>query len=181
MSAQPEQISAQPEMNEKMLARMQKGAEPLLEPGETIRYGVMNMTMPMWVYAPFVGILILPYVLQKSSMTVVTDRNVYVLKWMGMGTKASKVLLKAPLGSVESHVDGNAFPGRYLLIGDQKIWLHWRRRVQDVAHAIAAAASGRGPAPSEQPAITEPPPTTEPPTDPAAARGEEGDLQQPSA
>ena len=125
-----------------MLTRMQNAAEPLLEPGETVQYGVANLTMPAWIYAAFLGILILPYVLQKSSIAVVTERHVYVLRWIGFGRKASKVLLKAPLGSVEAHIGGSAFPGRYLMIADQKIWPALGSNVQATARAIAAAASG---------------------------------------
>jgi hypothetical protein len=129
-------------MNEKLRARMQKGAEPLMEPDETVLYGVNNLTMPMWIYGAFVGILLLPYMIQKASMVVVTDRNVYVFKTNGFGFKARRVLLKAPLGSLEATVEGNAFPGRALVIGDQKIWLHFRRTFQDRARAIADAANG---------------------------------------
>jgi hypothetical protein len=75
-------------------------------------------------------------------MVVVTERNVYVLKTNGFSFKASKVLFKAPLGSVEATVGGSAFPGRYLLVGDQKVWLHFNRKIQNRARAIAAAASG---------------------------------------
>jgi hypothetical protein len=135
-------MDEQPQMNQRLLARLQKAAAPLLEPGETVQYGVTNLTMPAWVYAAFVGIAVLPYVLQKSSMAVVTERNVYVLKWIGFGKPAKTVLLKAPLGSVESRVDGSAFPGRYLMIGDQKIWIAGGGKVQATARAIAAAASG---------------------------------------
>ena len=76
-----------------------------------------------------------------NAMALVTERNVYVLKWSGFGKKASKVLLKAELGSVEARVDGSAFPGRYLLIGDQKLWLALAGKIQANARAIAAAAS----------------------------------------
>jgi hypothetical protein len=36
-----------------------------------------------------------------------------------------------------------AFPGRYLLIGDQKLWLAANRKVHARARAILAAASGQ--------------------------------------
>jgi hypothetical protein len=128
-------------MNERLLARLQKAAEPLLEPGETVQYGVTNLTLPAWLYVAFAGIAVLPYVLQKSSVAVVTERNVYVLRWIGFGRPASKVLLKAPLGSVQARVGGSAFPGRYLMIGDQKLWIALARSVQATARALAAAAS----------------------------------------
>jgi hypothetical protein len=148
-------MNAQPQMNEKVRARMQKGAAPLMEPDETVIYGVSNLTMPMWVYGAFVGIALLPYVIQKASMAVVTERNVYVFKTSGFGFKARRVLLKAPLGSIQASVDGKAFPGRCLVIGDQKVWLHFRRTFQERARAIAAAASSGTPAikpPDETPA-----------------------------
>lgn len=134
-------MDGQPQMNERLRARMQRAAEPLMEPGESVQYGVMNLTIPAWLYMAFAGLLVLPYVLQHSSMALVTERNVYVLKWSGFGKKASKVLLKAELGSVEARVDGSAFPGRYLLIGDQKLWLALAGKIQANARAIAAAAS----------------------------------------
>jgi hypothetical protein len=146
----------QPKMNQKVLARLQKAAAPLLEPDETVQYGVTNLTMPAWVYAAFVGIAILPYVIQKSSMAVVTERNVYVLKWIGFGRPAKTVLFKAPLGSVEARVDGSAFPGRYLMIGDQKIWIALGGNIQATARAIAAAASGGTPSKTQDTAEATP-------------------------
>jgi len=135
-------MTEQPQMNEKLRARMQKGAEALMEPGEQVVYGVTNLTMPVWIYAAFVGLLVLPYVIQKSSMAVVTDRNVYVFKTGGLGFKARRVLLKTPLGSADAEIAGGAFPGRYLRIGDQKIYLAANRRIHERARAIAAVASG---------------------------------------
>lgn len=128
---------ALPEMNERMRARMQSGAQSFMEPGETVKYGVANMTMPVWVYFPFAGILLAPYVIQKSSFAVVTDRNVYVFKSTGIGFKPRRVLFKAPLGSATASVEGSAFPGRHLLIADQKLWLAFARRFQLVAAAMA--------------------------------------------
>lgn len=69
-------MDEQPQMNPKVLARIQNAAEPLLEPDETVLYGVTNLTLPAWLYLGLVGILVLPYVLQKSSVAVVTERNV---------------------------------------------------------------------------------------------------------
>jgi|GEM_PF-4969296 len=139
-------MSAQPQMSEKLRARMQKGAQPLLEPGETVLYGVPNLTMPMWVYGAFIGLLILPYVIQKASVALVTDRNVYVIKTNGFGFKGTRVLFKAPVGSMQVSIQGSAFPGRYLQLGDQKIWLHFNRKIQARARAIAEIASTGAPA-----------------------------------
>src|SRR5947209_13847483 len=98
--ATPENASIPPaEMSEKMRARMQKGAAPLMEPDETVIYGVFNLTMPAALYMAFAGIALLPYVIQKNSMAVVTQKNVYVFK-IRVGTKAHRILLKQPLGSV---------------------------------------------------------------------------------
>jgi hypothetical protein len=99
------------------------------------------MAVPAWIYLGFGGILLLPYVLQKASTAILTDRNIYVFK-TGFGFTAKRVLLKAPLGSVETRFGGGAFPGRYLVIGDQKIWLAVNRKIHERAQAMAAAASG---------------------------------------
>jgi hypothetical protein len=164
MTAQPQMSEKQPQMSEKLRARMQKGAESLMEPDETVLYGVNNLTMPMWVYGAFIGIALLPYVIMKASIAVVTERNVYVFKTNGFGFKARRVLLKAPLGSIEATVEGNAFPGRALVIGDQKLWLHFRRTFQERARAIAdAASSGTSavtPAAAAAPATAAEPATT---------------------
>jgi hypothetical protein len=135
-------MSDQPPMNEKLRARMQRGAEPLLEEGETVQYGVVNLTIPAFAYMAFMGLALLPYVIQKSSMAVVTERNVYVLKTNGFSLKARAALLKAPLGSVTASVGGGGFPGRNLVVGDQKLWLAINRKIHGRARAIAAAASG---------------------------------------
>jgi hypothetical protein len=149
-------MATAPQMNERLRARIQKGAEPLMEPGETVIYAVWNMTMPVWVYMAFVGIAVLPYVIQKSSIAVVTERNVYVFK-TGITVKAKRILFQAPLGSAQAAIEGNAFPGRYLLIGDQKLWLHFRRVFQERAAAIAAAASnGPDALPSTVPELSGP-------------------------
>lgn len=136
-------MNAPPEMNRGTLKRMQKAAAPLLEPDETVLYGSINLTMPAWLSLVLLGEHVSwPHAFQNRSIAVVTERNVYVLRWSGLG-KASEVLLKAPLGSVESHVGGRAFPGRYLMIGDQKIWLDSGRKLQAVARAVASAASSQ--------------------------------------
>jgi hypothetical protein len=128
-------------MNEKLRAKMQKGAAPLMEPDETVVCGVTNLTMPWAVYLAGGGVLGLPYVLSHTSMAVVTERNVYVFK-TGMTFNAKRVLLKAPLGSVQAEFAGNGFPGRHLTIGEQKLWMAVNTKIHDRAGAIAAAASG---------------------------------------
>jgi hypothetical protein len=130
----------QVQMSERLRARMQKAAAPLMEPGETVVYGVVNLTLPVWAFAAFVGLLILPYSITKSSMAVVTDRNVYVIK-TGLTGKGRKVLLKAPLGSMPASLGGTMCPGRYLMVGDQRLWLALNRKIRTHAEAIADAAS----------------------------------------
>jgi hypothetical protein len=129
------------EMNEKLREKMQKGAASLMEPDETIAYGVSNLTMPVAVYLLGGGVIGLPYVLSHTSMAVVTDRNVYVFR-TGITFNAKRVMLKAPLGSVQAEFGGNGLPGRYLTIGDQKLWLAVNAKIHERAQAIAAAASG---------------------------------------
>jgi hypothetical protein len=131
------------DIHEKLRARMQKGAAEFLEPDETVACGVTNLGLPAWLYGAFVGLLILPYVIHKACFAVITDRHVFVLKTNGLSFKATRVLLKAPLGSIEASFGGGAFPGRYLLIGDQKVWLAVNRKVHARARVIAAAASGQ--------------------------------------
>ena len=109
-------MNPQPEMNEKLRARMQTGAAAVLEPDETVVCGVTNLGLPAWLYGAFVGLLLLPYVIQKACFAVITDRHVFVLKTNGFSFKATRVLLKAPLGSLEASFAGGAFPGRYLLV-----------------------------------------------------------------
>ena len=130
----------QVQMSERLRARMQKAAAPLMEPGETVVYGVVNLTLPVWAFAAFVGLLILPYSITKSSMAVVTERNVYVIK-TGLTGKGRKVLLKAPLGSMPASLGGSMCPGRYLMVGDQRLWLALNRKLRAHAEAIADAAS----------------------------------------
>jgi hypothetical protein len=140
-------MATQPQMNPRLQARLQGKAQPFLEPDEHVIHGANNMTMPAWIYAFFVGILLLPYVIQKNSMVVMTERNVYVIK-LGL-TNAKEVLFKAPLGSYRAQIGGSAFPGRYLLVADQKIWLPANSRIQASAHAIVAAAGNGAPSGAE--------------------------------
>ena len=46
---------AQPELNEKPRARMQKGAAEFLEPDETVVCGGSNLGLPAWLYGAFPG------------------------------------------------------------------------------------------------------------------------------
>src|SRR5262249_12141290 len=134
-------------MNEKLRAKMQNGAASLMEPDESVVYGVTNLTMPVAVYLAGGGVIGLPYVLSHLSMAVVTERNVYVFK-TGMTFNAKRVLLKAPLGSVQAQFAGNGLPGRSLTIGEQKLWLAVNAKIHERARAIAAAASGAADAPT---------------------------------
>ena len=47
MSAIPE---SRPDKNEKLRARMQRGAAQFLEPGETVACGVSNLAAPAWLH-----------------------------------------------------------------------------------------------------------------------------------
>ena len=135
-------MGAEISMNEKLRTRMQTGAAPLMEPDETVIYGVSSMTMPAWAYVATAGLLALPYVVTHAQMAVMTEHNVYVFKNSGVSLKASRVLVKAPNGSTDAHVGGSGFPGRYLQIADQKIWLPFNSGILRRANAIAEAASG---------------------------------------
>jgi hypothetical protein len=143
------------EMNPKLRDRMQKGAAPLMEADETVVCGVSNLTMPVAVYLAGGGVLGLPYVLSHTSMAVVTERNVYVFK-TGMTVNAKRLLLKAPLGSVQAQFAGNGSPGRHLTIGEHKLWLAVNAKIHDLARTIAARASGAVEAPTPS-AATSPP------------------------
>jgi hypothetical protein len=104
--------------------------------------------LPAWIYLLTISIVgalfILPYAIQKASLAVVTQRNVYVFKTNWLGT-AKRVLLKAPLGSVEASFGGSAFPGRFLTIGEHKVWLAFAGSIHRRAQVMAQAASS-GPA-----------------------------------
>jgi hypothetical protein len=128
-------------MKEKQRARMQKGAAPLLEPGEHVVNGAVNMTMPVYAYMMCAGILALPWIIARSSMAVQTDRNIYVFKTNGMSLKATRVLYKAPLGQAGAQVTGGAMT-RCLHVGDQKVYLALNGRIAATAQAMADADGG---------------------------------------
>ena len=138
----------QPLMNERLRSAFQKKAAPLLEPDEQVIMAIPNLTLPAWIYLlsiTIVGALfILPYAIQKASLAVVTQTNVYVFRTTVLGA-AKRVLLKSPLGSVEASYGGGAFPGRFLMIGEHKLWLAFASTVQRRAQLMAQAASS-GPA-----------------------------------
>lgn len=135
-------------------ARWQEGRESYLEPDETVIYVIAGVVLPFWVAMPTVLLgpvgLVLTARWQRRSTAVVTDRNVYVFEGIRSRDPLG-VRFKAPLGTCEAKIGGSAFPGRYLVIGDQKLWLNQRRKVMDAAAAIVAAAT-QGPA-AIQPAI----------------------------
>ena len=136
--------ATEPLISDKLRTAFEKRVGELLEPEENLVYAIPNLTMPVWVYLLSVTIIgalaILPYAIQKASTAVVTQSHVYVFKtsWLG---RAKRPLIKAPLGTVESSVGGSAFPGRYLLIGDEKIWLPFPSRIRRRAEAMSEAAS----------------------------------------
>jgi hypothetical protein len=142
-------MSGPPDMNEKLRTRIQNGVAPMMEPDETVLYAVPNQGIPVFVFllAAIFGVLpllaLLPYLIQKSSVAVLTDRNVYVFKTNGFGFKARNVLLKAPRGGIDAQYAGSAFPGRYLMVGDQKLWLALNKKIHARARAIAESASGQ--------------------------------------
>jgi hypothetical protein len=91
-------------------------------------------------------LVLLPWQFQKSKYAILTDRNVYVIKNSGLTLKARRVLLKAPRGTITAEVAGSGVPGRYLQLGDQKLWIHFASFIRRRAEAIAAGASGAPPA-----------------------------------
>jgi hypothetical protein len=108
----------------------------VLEPDEKVVNVMNNLTVPAWIFLLFGGgLLLAPYQLQKSSLAVLTDKHIYVLKGV------RKVVLKAPLGELQCTIEGKAFPGRCLVIGDQKLWLPIHKTFRERGYAIAAAAS----------------------------------------
>ena len=134
-------------MGEKARAGVLKRTSHLLEPGESVICSVPNRGVPRWARLLGGGVLTLPYSVQKTSVALITERNVYVLKLPF--TKATKVLLKAPLGTVDASVQRGGFGGLRLVLGDQKIFL-FGPKFEARARAIADAASGRTEQSSEE-------------------------------
>ena len=135
-------------ISEKLRAAFQKRVGDMLEPEESVVYAVPNLTMPVWIYMLSITIIgalaIVPYAIQKASTSVVTQRHIYVFKtnWLG---RAKRVQLKAQLGTVDSSLGGSAFPGRYLSVADEKIWLPFPSRIRRRAEVMSEAAA-KGPA-----------------------------------
>jgi hypothetical protein len=128
-------------MSENALARDQKNVGHLLESDETVVCSVGNAGIPRLARILGGNLLLLPYALQKASVAVITERNVYVLKLRG--TKATEVLLKAPLGTVDARFEQGGL-GPHLVIGDQKLWMFSGAKTAARAKAIAEAASSAG-------------------------------------
>jgi hypothetical protein len=68
----------------------------------------------------------------------VTDRNVYVARRRRGGRMS--VLFKGPLGATPVEPRKRKFVGRYLAIGDQRIWMLAQ---PDTIEAALAIANGR--------------------------------------
>lgn len=126
-------------MSEAALARDQKNVGHLLEPGETVRCSVGNAGIPRLARLLGGNILLLPYAIQRASVALITERNVYVLKLRG--TKATSVLFRAPLGTAEARFETGGL-GPRLVIGDQKLWMFSGAKTAARAEAVAEAASG---------------------------------------
>ena len=136
--------------------RWREGRDSYLEPDEAVIYVIAGVVLPFWFavfvvpFGPFGLLLTARW--QTRSTAVATDRNVYVFEGI-RSRDPFGVRFKAPLGTCEASMGGSGFPGRYLLIGDQKIWLNNRRKIMDAAAAIVAAAT-EGPG-AIQPAIAQ--------------------------
>ena len=133
-------------MSETALARDQKNVGHLLEPDETVRCSVGNAGVPRLARLLGGSLLLFPYAIQKASVALVTERNVYVLKLRGV--KASRILFKAPLGTTAARFETSAL-GPRLVIGEQKLWMFSGARTAARATAIAEVASGDGKGVSE--------------------------------
>jgi hypothetical protein len=131
-------------MNEKYRAKMQDGAQELLEPGETVQLGLVGLAWPELPMILALGILPFLYAAatQKNPLVLLTDRHIYVMRprrWSG--TRSDSILAKHQLNSVDVRVEG-----RKLLIGDRKIHFVWGAPTKERARAIAAGASQSPPA-----------------------------------
>jgi hypothetical protein len=134
-------------MSEKARATVLKSTGHLLEPGESVICSVPNRGVPRWARLLGGGVLTFPYSIQKTSVALITERNVYVLKLPF--TRATKILLKAPLGTVDASVQSGGSGGLRLVLDGQTIWL-FGPKFEARARAIAAAASGRTEQSSEE-------------------------------
>ena len=140
-------MSAQPLMPEKMRRRVEAGASVyFLEPDEELVCSVPNQVMPIWLvrllFGGLLALAIAPFTAQKSSAAVLTNYTIYVFKTSYFAAfKPLKVLYEVPLGSASARIGGSAFPGRYLELGEHKIWLHPKHL--DRAQAILAANADR--------------------------------------
>jgi hypothetical protein len=126
-------------MSQAALARDQNNVGHLLEADETVRCSVGNAGIPRLVRLLGGNLLLLPYAIQKASVALITERNVYVLKLRG--TKAKGILFKAPLGTAEARFEKGAL-GPRVVIGDQRLWMFSGAKTEARAKAVAEAASG---------------------------------------
>jgi hypothetical protein len=126
-------------MSEKALARDQNNVGHLLEPDETVRCSVGNAGIPRIARLLAGGLLLFPYAIQKASVALITERNVYVIKLRG--TKGTRILFQAPLGTAEARFEKSSL-GPRLVIGDQTLWMFSGAATAARAQAVADAAAG---------------------------------------
>jgi hypothetical protein len=137
--ARPYHGDAQPDVNwdELITAPVPRELPFELEPGETAQHFVGEL-FPAFLYIPPFALLIPLFILRAGGRgLVVTDRHIY----LASSKKDNPVILKAPLGSVRVETRGHLLPGRYLRIGEHKIWLGLQspERVQSAVTAANAA------------------------------------------
>jgi hypothetical protein len=146
-------------VSERDRATWQERLASRLEPGETVRYSLMSLGRPWWLHwactIPPVG-LVLNQARAPMKHMVVTDRSVYIFT-LHPFRRSIETLFEGPLGGTSARIGGSGFPGRYLMIGDQRLWLAGVRWARDLAE-VTADAVAHGPS-------ALPPPN--PPTPPA--------------
>lgn len=139
-----------------------------LEPGETVRYSLLSLGRPWWLHwactIPPIG-FVLNQARSPMKHLVVTDRKVYVFILHPLRQSIKTTLFEGRLGGMSARVGGRGFPGRYLMIGNQRIWLAGVRWIRDLAEVIAdAAVHGPSALPPPEPPTTQSPLSPEPGT-----------------
>jgi hypothetical protein len=139
-------------LDEKIRAKCQSGCAPLLEEGETIRVAVWGSTVPFVPYSP-VGLILVPYTMQKLRIAAATDRNIYVFQSkLGSSFTAKSVLAKGPVGGCTAiaALDTRSRRASVLLgpapltltIEGEKLYVIRSRAMLAIVQAIVASATG---------------------------------------
>ena len=105
-------------MSEERLIKWQQRYGGWLEPGEQVRAAVFGSTVASWAAEGLGGLLLMPYLIDKGRIVLLSDRRLYVLQARFFSPKAKAVRAKFPIGGYRARRSGGDFNAKLVIGGE---------------------------------------------------------------